>query len=353
MNKKALEKICLGKQSTIQDAILCLNQSHLGLVIVTDEKFRLVGTVTDTDIRQGLVVDANLNRPLIDICCCKPVSIAARTPVEEIRQVLQRTRLRAFPVIDPDKTVVDCILYDEIMSKLIKDPTILIMAGGLGKRMGPLTDTTPKPMLEFDNKPMLQHVIEKAAKDGFTRVFISLHYLAQQITDYFGDGSALGVSIEYLIEERALDTAGSIGLLPDLDEPVVVTNADVMTTVSYAKMLDFHILNSADVTLATYKHKIQNPFGVIESDGLLFIDMKEKPVWTTNVNAGIYVFNPTTSNYIDAGEKISMPKFIKKIQADNRNVIVFPLYEDWMDLGTREQLDIINNRVRSKLSPKS
>jgi NDP-sugar pyrophosphorylase family protein len=236
-------------------------------------------------------------------------------------------------------------LYNETPKKELRENLFLIMAGGFGRRMGSLTSKTPKPMLEIAGKPILEHLIVRAKMSGFVNFAIAIHYLGDVIENYFGDGSKFGVNIRYLRETEPLGTAGAIRLIDPIPvSPFLVSNADLISNVDFAALLEFHDLRSCDATMAVRAHQWQNPFGVKE--------IVEKPVFNSNISAGIFVFSPTIIGSIKTDEFCDMPTLFQRLIAENKNVFAFPLYEEWADIGRKAELDSVRLH-KNQLMPKS
>lgn len=330
-------------KSSIFDAIQCLNGSGKGIALVVDEHDHLIGTITDADIRQGLAQKFKLEDNVLMIANQNPTFLEDGVSVSSIVRKFRETRLRAIPLLDANKKVVDCVHVEQFNLHQDIEKILLIMAGGFGTRMGDLTADLPKPLLPVNGKPMMQYIVERAANEGFKKIYISTHYLADQIHKCFGQGEAFGVDIEYIFENLPLGTGGSFALLPIDTGPVVVTNADVLSTVGYSKILDFHRLQKADVTIAVRSHSIQHPYGVVESDGIEFRNFVEKPSWCTNVNAGIYVLDAKLKSGLVAQKPITMPEIIQEIKNQGGKVIIFPLHENWVDLGNMGEYTSFQN----------
>jgi dTDP-glucose pyrophosphorylase len=337
MRPDLLRQICVPPTATILDAVESLNISRKGIVLVVARNSRFLGTITDADVRHGLASRISLEEPVTTIVNNNAVTLADGTPRDEIVSRFVETRLRAIPILNDKGAVTDCVFVDQVTAHAQTQRVLLIMAGGFGKRMGALTESTPKPMLQVNGKPMMAHIIEQAAREHFERVYISTHYLGDQILNHFSDGRKFGVKIYYIEETTPLDTGGSFANIPVSQGPVVVTNADVLSGVGYSKMLDFHLLNSAAVTIAAHQHTIQHPFGVVKSDGIDFIGIDEKPRWVTSINAGIYVLDASVKKMIGHDEPISMPDVIHRVKQSDGRVVVFPLHENWTDLGEPTQ----------------
>lgn len=332
-NDALLSKISLTEGSAIRDVVNSLNESGRGVVLICDESGRLVGVITDADVRRGLAQGLSFDDSSLKIACLEPITVCVNTVKAELFKKFMVTKIRALPIISQDKQVVDCSFLDQFQTKEYDQKIMCIMAGGFGKRMGTLTEKVPKPMLIVRGKPMIQHIIDRAVGEGFEKIFISTHYLKDKIKDYFGDGDSFGIPIEYLEEPKPLGTGGSLSMIPTSEGPVVVTNTDVITSLGYSKLLEFHKLHDAQITMAVRKHSINHPFGVVKSDGLDFVGIEEKPVWSTDVNAGIYVVDSSQKSFVKSGESITMPEIILRAQANGEKIVLFPLHEECVDLG--------------------
>jgi NDP-sugar pyrophosphorylase family protein len=214
---------------------------------------------------------------------------------------------------------------------------VVIMAGGLGTRLYPLTNNIPKPMLPVGDQPLLQRIVVQLRDCGFNRIHISTYHCSEKIEQYFGDGQEFGVDIKYLVEEEPLGTAGALGLMGNPGQGILVLNGDVLTEVDFRKMIDFHHENSAVLTMAVHPYRVQVPYGVVESNGHHVLGMREKPQLSFSVNAGIYVLSPQAHARIEPGERMMMSQLIEALLCDNEKVIAFPFEEYWLDIGQHDQ----------------
>jgi NDP-sugar pyrophosphorylase family protein len=257
---------------------------------------------------------------------------------------MSANKVQQIPIVDSDLKVIGLHLWDKIGHSKVRPNTFFIMAGGRGQRLMPLTKDIPKPMMEVAGKPMLQHIIEKASGDGFRKFIISLHYLGHVIENYFGNGERFGVEIHYVKEDTPLGTAGSISLWKEkFQEPIVVTNGDILSEINYSDFLDFHIQQNADATMAVYQHIWKNPFGVVEVDGHCLVGFLEKPVIRNYVNAGIYILSPKIIDSIKTSKLVNMPDIFMRGREAGLNTIVYPIHERWMDVGNPNDLLLANN----------
>jgi dTDP-glucose pyrophosphorylase len=331
----------LPQSSTLQAAIECLDRSGLQIAIVVDSDDRMLGTITDGDIRRGLLRGLNLVSSIEPIIHRDPLIVPPGLGIDAVRQVMQANRIHQLPVRDDDRRVVGLHIWDLLQSPEARPNAMVIMAGGMGTRLRPHTESCPKPLLPVGGKPMLEHIIERARGEGFERFVLAIHYLGHMIEEYFGDGSRWNVSIEYLREERPLGTGGALSLLePRPAVPLLVTNGDVLTDVRYSEILDFHRRHNAAATMAVRSHEWQHPFGVVKTRGVDIVGFEEKPVYRSHVNAGIYAIEPRALDLLRTGEHCDMPTLFDRLQAASERTIVYPMHEPWLDVGRPDDLEL-------------
>jgi NDP-sugar pyrophosphorylase family protein len=222
------------------------------------------------------------------------------------------------------------------------------MAGGFGKRLKPLTDSTPKPLLKVGNKPILENILEQFIATGFHKFYISTHYKAEMVREYFGDGSNWNVSIEYIHEETPLGTAGGLGLLPNnlTKLPILVMNGDLLTKVNFEQLLNFHLQEGGAATMCVREYDFQVPYGVIKADGRRIISIQEKPIQSFFVNAGIYVLNPSILDAVDGKNYLDMTQLLEDKIENDEQVNLFPIHEYWLDIGGSKQFDRAQKDLR-------
>jgi len=338
------EKVTVHIDTTIREAINLLDKSALQIVLVIDEEGKLLGTITDGDIRRGLLSGVNLDSPVKQIYYVSPLTASIDDLPEELHQLMKTKYIKQMPVLDHDGKVVRL----ELLSRILKEPKIkspvLLMAGGLGSRLSPLTDNCPKPLLKVGGKPLLETILENFIKDGFEEFYISINYKGEMIEEHFGDGSAWGVSINYLRETSRLGTAGCLSLLPERPEvPFLVMNGDLLTKVNFKKLLEFHnnnhTLNHAPATMCVREYNLQIPYGVVIKEGNRLKGLDEKPVQRFFVNAGIYVFEPEVLDLIPSNEMFDMTHLFDKLFANKQNPVIFQIREYWMDIGQRKDFE--------------
>jgi dTDP-glucose pyrophosphorylase len=336
-------KALLIADATVRDAIRSLNESGLQIVLVVHPDGTLAGTLTDGDIRRGLLRGLSLDSPVVPIIKAEPMVVPPALGREMVLQLMRANNFHAIPMVDAERKVIGLHLLNELLQPAERPNLMVIMAGGRGTRLLPHTQDCPKPLLPVNGKPMLEHIIERARGDGFRRFVIAVHYLAHMIEDYFGDGSRLGVRIEYLREQTPLGTAGAIGLLaPRPDVPFLVSNGDVLTDIRYGELLDFHLGHHAAATMAVRMYEWQHPFGVVRTKGVDIVGLEEKPVTRTHVNAGIYVLDPSALAALASGEACDMPTLFNRLQERSARTIVYPMHEPWLDVGRPVDYDAAN-----------
>lgn len=329
----------LPPSATLQEAIRQLDQSGLQIVVVVEPGDVLCGTVTDGDIRRGLLRGITLENAVSDVMNRSPLLAPLGLSGTEMREVMRTNRIHQLPVVGDTRQVVGLHIRDELETAAERSNVLVIMAGGRGVRLLPHTENCPKPMLPVGGKPMLEHIIGRARNEGFRRFAIAIHYLGHMIEDYFGDGSGFGVDIRYIREESPLGTGGALGLMEAPDAPFVVTNGDVLTDVRYGDILTFHARHDAFATMAVQAHEWQHPFGVVKTDGVDITGFEEKPVVRSNVNAGIYALNPDVLSVLREKEPCDMPSLFERVRASGRRTIVYPLHESWLDVGRPSDLE--------------
>lgn len=339
------KNILISPSLSIKDTLEVIDKEALQLALVVDETERLLGTVTDGDIRRAIIHNTSLDTPVSEIMFTSPTVAPLGSSRKELLAIMESKGLLSIPILDGDRVAGLQTLHHVVQQNSYDNP-VFLMAGGFGKRLRPLTDDCPKPLLKVGDKPILETVLLSFIKHGFSKFYISTHYLPEMIREHFGDGSRWGVSIQYIHESDPLGTGGALGLLPsDLpDMPIIVMNGDVLTKIDFEKLLHFHNEKQSKATMCVREYEYQVPFGVVESDGYLIKSMIEKPVQRFHVNAGIYVINKDIVDSVNKNEYIDMPSLFEK-HIDNSQLLIFPFQEYWLDIGRmddfkRAQIDI-------------
>jgi dTDP-glucose pyrophosphorylase len=324
---------------TLREAIQNLNETELQVVLVVEKNGVLVGTLTDGDVRRGLLRGLGMESSIDEIVFRDPLVLPRDVSREMALQLMKVNEISAIPIVDDTRCVVGLHLLKEILIPSKRQNQMVIMAGGQGSRLQPHTRTCPKPMLRVHGKPMLEHIIERAKAEGFQRFVLAVEYLGHMIEDYFCDGSQWEVNIHYLHEESPLGTAGALSLLkPRPDAPIIVTNGDVLTDIRYGEVLDFHCSHNASATMAVRLYEWQHPFGVVRIKGVDIVGFEEKPISLSHINAGVYVLEPEALDTLKTDSHCDMPMLFDRLRAKKERTIVYPIHEPWLDVGREDDL---------------
>jgi dTDP-glucose pyrophosphorylase len=325
--------------ATVADAIQILDKSAGKIVLVVDGSDHLVGVAVDGDIRRGLLRGVSLTDSIDVVLNTNPLIAQADEDPEKIEFRMKQAKVEQAPVIDENGHLIGIHYLRGEFDVARRPNAVVIMAGGLGSRLRPLTDNIPKPMLTLGDRPILEIIIRQLKQQGFHHLYISVNHLREIIREYFGVGDELGVSITYLEEHEELGTAGAVSLLPgDLNHPFVVMNADVLSKVNFAALIDFHQFHNADATMGVTEFNVNVPYGVAHLQGIELRKIEEKPVVQMPISAGINVFNPRILQHIEAGQRLDMPELFHQLIAKQLNVIGFPIHEYWIDIGRATDL---------------
>ncbi len=338
-----MNKLVLNNTTKFDDAIKLLDKNGNGVLPVVDDKNTFIGLITDGDIRKAIL---NKNLDLEHIINKDPYKVNINSSENYIINFAKKIQRRHLPIVDNDNNFIKIFTLDEIEFNL-KPNWVVIMAGGLGTRLGELTKDTPKPMLKVGEKPMIEHIMDMFVSHGFTKFMLSVNYKADVIKDHFKDGSDFGIEIKYLEEDKRLGTGGALSLIDfKLTEPFFVINGDVLASIDYEKLLDFHNSEKADATMCIRKDSYQVPYGVIKvDDNNNIINMVEKPTNSFFINAGIYMLNPEVLDYIPKDEYFGMPSVFELMNKDNKKTKSFELNDYWIDMGKPSDYDAINKRM--------
>lgn len=310
---------------------------------MVDDDGRLVGVMTDGDVRRAILRGVPLEASAAALMNRQPLTAPHGASTSELLELMRRRVVHQLPIVSADNRVIEIALIDDLIGANEKPNYVVLMAGGLGMRLRPLTEQTPKPMLALRGKPILETILENLAGEGFRRFFLSVNYKAGMIEEHFGDGSQWGVSIGYLREEQPLGTAGSLSLIPEPPElPLVVMNGDVLTPVSVSSILEFHGELHSTATMAVRQYDLQVPYGVVRTAAERITSIEEKPVHRFLVNAGIYVLSPEALTHIPPRAYFDMPMLFERLNASGAITVAFPLREPWRDIGCREDYDQAN-----------
>jgi dTDP-glucose pyrophosphorylase/predicted transcriptional regulator len=349
--KKKIEKIKINKDATIKQALKTITNGNLQIALVVDKKNKLLGTLTDGDIRRGFLKGLDINSSIKSIFFKRPLVAKKTDDKKKLFKIATSKRIYQIPVIDKNGRVIDIHIRDELAKEKNKSSLVVIMAGGMGMRLRPLTKNIPKPMLKVGTKPILQIIVEQFKNNGFKNFAICVNYKSKIITNYFGDGKKFGVQIEYVHEKSRMGTAGGLSLLKKkLKESFFVINGDVLTNLDFEKMLNYHQEHNAKATMCIKQYNISLPYGEVLMKNENILSVNEKPKYKFFVNAGVYILDPKCLRLIPK-KFYNMPSLFKKIIAKKEKTISFPLGEYWLDIGkfsdykkaNLEYASIVNN----------
>jgi len=324
------------------EALRLIDANGEGVVVVIDDDRRLVGIVTDGDIRRAILAGADFAEPVArflerksDTAWDHPLTAELGTAHDQLLSLMSVRLIRHLPLVDDDGRLAGLALKSELEAERELPVSAVVMAGGFGARLRPMTDAAPKPMLKIGDKPVIEHVVGQLRDSGVRDVCITTHYRADQIRDHLGDGTGHGVDVRYTFEEKPLGTAGALAMLAGTQRPLLVVNGDVLTGVDYRAMLSFHREQEAELTVGVHRYAVPVPFGVVEAEGPRVRGIVEKEA-SIFINAGIYLLEPTVLDHIPSGERIDMTEVITKLVVADAVVVSFPIHEDWIDIGTVE-----------------
>jgi len=346
MNKRInnWSTLTLPLESSFSDALEAISRGGYQIALITGEDGRLSGMITDSDVRKALLRNISIDSGVTEIMNKSPLVVPPEINEDEARIIMRLNNFFHLPIVDNNGILVSLHIADQLYSPEGRKETFVIMAGGRGKRLLPLTEKIPKPMLPVKGKPILEHIILNAKAEGFTNIAISVNYLADQITGYFEDGNNYGVNISYIKEDKPLGTAGALASLPThlKQQACVVTNADLITEVSYVDLLLQSERDKADGLMAVRVQEWQNPFGVVKTIDNSIVGIEEKPIYRQQVNAGIYVISPSLLSLLDGGVYCDMTDLFTKALTLGMNLKVFPIHESWIDIGRHADYESVN-----------
>lgn len=339
---KSIEKIKILENSKIKHALKALSLGAHQILVVLDKKNKLVGTLTDGDIRRGFLKGLNINSSIKSITFRKPTVAKQNITKEKLLSIAITKKIYQIPVLDKNEKVIGIYVLDELLKKNTLSNKVVIMAGGRGTRLRPLTKHIPKPMLKVGNKPIIQTIIDRFSESSFKNFIICVNYKSKIIKDYFGNGAKFGVNIEYVDEKKRMGTAGAISLLKKkLNKPFFVINGDLLTNLNFKKMLDFHKEHNSRATMCIKQYNINLTYGEVKLDKENIMSINEKPKHKFFINAGAYILDPKCIELIPK-KFYDMPSLFKKMIKKKYKIVSFPLEEYWLDVGRPNDYDKAN-----------
>ena len=340
-----LEKIFATEESSLRAAMVCVDRGAKGIALVVDEHRRLIATLTDGDLRRAVLAGLNLDLTIATLLKKNrsqgkpgPITLPINSAKETIIREMKARAIRQIPLIDEQGRVIELAVLDELVEEPTTEVHAVVMAGGYGKRMMPLTADTPKPMLRVGDQPLIERLVQQLKQAGISRVDISTHYKAEQISAHLGNGDAFGIEVGYVSEDHPLGTAGGLSLISG-DDPLLVINGDILTALDFRALLNFHFEHGAEMTVAVREYGFDVPYGVVETDGVNVTAITEKPTVKFFVNAGIYLVSSFARQLIPSGQPFDMPQLIDMLVKRGGRIISFPVWEYWLDIGRHEDYE--------------
>jgi len=331
---KDIKKIKIVATSTIEEALNVIDSGAVKIALVVDIDNKLIGTLSDGDIRRGLLRKNPLNATIKDIYFKNPITANNTDSKEDLLRLCLVNSITQIPIIDENRRVVDLFIIDDGLLKKQYENHVVLMVGGLGMRLRPLTENTPKPMLKVGGKPILETLVKRFVDSGFTKITMCLGYKSNVIQDYFQDGGDFGANIDYVVEEKRMGTAGALTLLKkEFNRPFFVMNGDLLTNVDFEEMLNFHESNNSKATMCVREYDMEVPYGVVTISNEDITSINEKPTHSFFVNAGLYLLNSECVSLIPKDEFYDMPTLFEELITAKEKTVSFPLREYWLDIG--------------------
>jgi dTDP-glucose pyrophosphorylase/CBS-domain-containing membrane protein len=348
--RQRLDSVVVSPDVPLSKAILRLDQAGTGAVVLCESSRRLHGLLTDGDVRRAVLRGVSLDEPCGLVANRDPVTARDSISARDAVRLMTQHDIDHLPVVDAEGNLLEFLLLRDLIQEGPLNLSAVIMAGGFGTRLLPLTEQVPKPMLPVGNRPLLERTIQQLRRCGIREVHLTTHYLPEAIVEHFGDGAAFGVTLAYSNEDRPLGTAGGLKRVNMTDGPFVVINGDILTGVSFQDMLLYHRKYGADMTVGVRKFELDVPFGVVECEDVWIRQLREKPTLALFINAGIYLLEPSVRDYIPDGVRFDMTDLVKRLLDEGRPVAGFPIIEYWQDVGRHEdyqqaQEDARNGRI--------
>ena len=332
--------LCVTPQASIREAVGRIDATRHGIALVVDDQRRLVGTITDGDVRRAMLARVDLEAPVSLLLARKagsrfacPITASLSADRGTLLRLLQQHSILHLPLLDDQQRVAGLVTLDEFLPDQELSLQAVVMAGGEGSRLHPLTEDTPKPMLRVGDRPLLEIIIAQLRDAGITQVKMTTHHRPEKIAAHFGDGTGFGVELSYVSEDRPLGTVGGLGLLEPPKDTTLVINGDILTRVDFRAMLAYHREHQAELTVAVRHYELKVPYGVVECEGSTVRRVNEKPVLGCFVNAGIYLLEPMVYQFIPNGQRFDMTDLMQRLLDEGRSVVSFPIREYWLDIG--------------------
>ena len=334
-----LAEVLISPATSLKDAIAQLDRAGTGALVLSEDGKTLAGLLTDGDIRRAILRNVSLDEPCGEVATVRPIVAESPFSADDALALMTERDINHLPILDRQGNLIEFWLRSDFIREDLPTMSAVVMAGGFGKRLLPLTEQVPKPMLPLGDKPLLERTIEQLRRSGINQISLTTHYLSDSIVEHFGNGEGFGVEISYSREDEPLGTAGGLRRLEPIEGPFVVINGDILTGVSFQDMLAYHRKHGADLTMGVRAYEMEVPFGVVECDDIRVTRLREKPRLTLLVNAGVYLLEPEVRDLIPEGQRYDMTDLIKSLVAEGRTVVSFPIIEYWQDVGRHEDYE--------------
>jgi dTDP-glucose pyrophosphorylase/CBS domain-containing protein len=352
---KDWRRILIHPNATVRDAVAAIERGTMGIALVIDEDGRLLGTVTDGDVRRAILRNVPLEGNVRELLVRpkgspypKPITAPYGTPEDELLTLMHIKSVHQIPLVDSAGRVMGLVLMSELTRRRDLGIPAVVMAGGFGTRLYPLTENTPKPLLPVGDRSILERIVEGLCNHGISKIWLTTHYHAEQIRAHFGDGRQWGIQICYVHEEKPLGTAGALSLLPErFATPFLLMNGDLLTRLNYRSLYQFHADVRAVMTVCVKEHDIRMPYGVVEVDNGLVRSLSEKPVSRFLINAGIYILSPELLDYVPRNQPFNITELIEQLLTEGKRVASFPIQEYWLDIGQMPDYERAHQDVRN------
>ena len=327
-------------EATLREVLNVIDTGRLQIALVTDADRKLLGTVTDGDIRRAILAEKPLSSTATELMNRTPWTVGPEQSHDTVLAALRKRALHHAVVVDTDGHLLGLLLLEDLTDPAPLENEVFIFAGGKGTRLRPLTESMPKPLVPVGGRPILERILDDLSAHGFKKAWLAVNYMAEQIEEAIGDGSRYGMRVDYIHEDKPLGTAGALSLLPERPRaPMLVMNADVLTALNPLYLLQYHAARNVSATMCVREYVVQVPYGVVQTDDDLFLGIEEKPVSRYFVNAGVYVLEPPALDALQTGERSDMTTLFSRLHDDGERVAVFPMREYWTDIGQHEDLE--------------
>jgi dTDP-glucose pyrophosphorylase/CBS domain-containing protein len=346
---RPIQDISLSTTATVRHAMEKLDSSRAGIILVLAETGHLAGTVTDGDVRRSVLAQRSLTTPITDIMCHRPITASPSDSLERVRELMDIHRIRHLPLVDAAGMPTRLYELQDLVHRTPTFPCAVIMAGGEGQRLRPLTEQLPKPMLKVGKLPILEQLVKTLSASGIADLYVAVNYKAKVIEDYCGDGRRWHVRIRYLRETQKLGTAGPLTLLPEIPSgPFLVVNGDIVTTSDFSSLYDYHWRHRCVITVGVTVFQVRVPYGVVNLAEHYVLSVDEKPIWPIVCNAGIYAVNPEVLTYLPRGRAVDMTDLLAEMVRNGLPVTAFAIHESWVDVGQLHDLRKAQQQYRRR-----